>query len=214
MQKLLHDTENKKIKEMKKILIQIGLFVVIVALSYFVYSSIMEPVRFSKEKLDRESHVIQRLKDIRSSQFIFKQLSGAYAQNFDTLISFLNTAEIPIVKIIPDPSDTTFTLTINDTIGYVNVGDTLFGTRPNFKTSQIKVIPFSGGDIFEMDSDTIRRGGVKVYVFEAKAPFTTFLKGMDEQQVINIIAKFEDIEKYPGLKVGSLTEPSTDGNWE
>jgi hypothetical protein len=143
MQKLLHDTENKKIKEMKKILIQIGLFVVIVALSYFVYSSIMEPVRFSKEKLDRESHVIQRLKDIRSSQFIFKQLSGAYAQNFDTLISFLNTAEIPIVKIIPDPSDTTFTLTINDTIGYVNVGDTLFGTRPNFKTSQIKVIPFS-----------------------------------------------------------------------
>jgi hypothetical protein len=53
-----------------------------------------------------------------------------------------------------------------------------------------------------------------VYVFEAKAPFTTFLKGMDEQQVINIIAKFEDIEKYPGLKVGSLTEPSTDGNWE
>jgi len=199
---------------MKKILIQIGLFVVIVALGYFVYDSIMEPVRFNKEKQQREEVVIQRLKDIRSSQFIFKQLSGAYAPNFDTLISFLKVAEIPVVKIIPDPTDTTFTLTINDTVGYINVADTLFGTRENFKFSQIKEIPFSDGDFFEMDADTVRRGGVKVYVFEAKAPFTTFLKGMNEQAIINIIAKFEDIEKYPGLKVGSLTEPSTDGNWE
>jgi len=199
---------------MKKILIQIGLFVVIVALGYFVYDSIMEPVRFNKEKGQREMVVIQQLKDIRSSQFIFKELSGSYAPDFDTLISFLKVAEIPIVKMIPDPSDTTFTLTINDTVGYINVADSLFGSRENFNFAQIRVIPFSGGDLFEMSSDTIKRGGVKVHVFEAKAPFTSFLKGMNEQAVINIIAKFEDIEKYPGLKVGSLTEPSTDGNWE
>ncbi len=199
---------------MKKIVIQLGLFIIIVALGYFVYNSIMEPVRFNEVKQQREEVVIQKLKDIRSSQFIYKQLTGAYAPNFDTLISFLKVAEIPIVKIIPDPNDTTYTLTINDTVGYVNVADTLFGKYDNFKLSQIKTIPFSGGDIFEMASDTIRRGGVKVYVFEAKAPFTTFLKGMNEQAVINIIAKFEDIEKYPGLKVGSLAEPSTDGNWE
>jgi len=199
---------------MKKILIQIGLFVVIVALGYFVYNSIMEPVRFNEVKQQRENIVIQKLKDIRSSQFIYKQLSGAYAPNFDTLISFLKVAEIPIVKIIPDPNDTTYTLTINDTVGYIKVADSLFGKYNNFNFSQIKTIPFSDGDIFEMAADTVRRGGVKVYVFEAKAPFTTFLKGMNEQSVINIIAKFEDIEKYPGLKVGSLTEPSTDGNWE
>ncbi|MFK5857131.1 MAG: hypothetical protein QM503_13455 [Bacteroidota bacterium] len=199
---------------MKKILIQLGLFVVIVALAYFVYDSIMEPVRFNKEKRQREEVVIQRLKDIRSSQFIYKQMSGVYAPNFDTLISFLEFAQVPIVKIIPDPNDTTYTLTINDTIGYVNAGDTLFGERTNFKVSQLRLIPFSDGDVFKMGSDTITRGGVKVFVFEAKAPFTTFLKGMNEQAVINIIAKFEDIERYPGLKVGSLTEPSTDGNWE
>jgi len=199
---------------MKKILLQFGLFVVIVALGYFVYNSIMEPVRFNKERELREKVVIERLKDIRSSQFIYKELSGSYASNFDTLISFLKVAEIPVVKIIPDPNDTTFTLTINDTVGYINVADTLFGNRKGFKFSQIKIIPFSDGDIFEMSADTVKRGGVKVHVFEAKAPFTSFLKGMNEQAVINIIAKFEDIEKYPGLKVGSLAEPSTDGNWE
>ena len=199
---------------MKKTLIQLGLFVIIVALGYFVYESIMEPVRFNKEKQQRENVVIERLKDIRSSQFIFKQLSGAYALDFDTLISFLKIAEIPVVKIIPDPNDTTYTLTINDTVGYIKVADSLFGKRNNFNYTQLKTVPFSGGDVFFMQADTIERGGVEVHVFEAKAPFTAFLKGMNEQAVINIIAKFEDIEKYPGLRVGSLTEPSTDGNWE
>ncbi|MBC8320306.1 MAG: hypothetical protein H8E34_06270 [Bacteroidetes bacterium] len=199
---------------MKKTLIQLGLFVVIIALGFFVYESIMEPVRFNKEKKQREKVVIERLKDIRTSQFIYKQLSGAYAPNFDTLISFLKVAEIPVVKIIPDPNDTTYTITINDTVGYIKVADSLFGKRDNFNYTQLETVPFSGGELFIMQADTIVRGGVKVHVFEAKAPFTTFLKGMNEQAIINIIAKFEDIEKYPGLRVGSMTEPSTDGNWE
>ncbi len=199
---------------MKKTLIQLALFVVIIALGYMVFESIMEPVRFNKEKQQREKVVIERLKDIRSSQFIYKQLTGAYAPDFDTLISFLKIAEIPVVKIIPDPNDTTYTLTINDTVGYIKVADSLFGKRSGFTYNMLTNIPFSNGDLFEMQADTIERGGVEVHVFEAKAPFTTFLKGMDEQTIINLISKFEDIERYPGLRVGSLAEPSTDGNWE
>ncbi len=65
-----------------------------------------------------------------------------------------------------------------------------------------------------MQADTIERGGMKVFVFEVKAPYTAFMKGMNDQAVRNLIAKEEDLERYPGLKVGSLTEPSTDGNWE
>ena len=32
--------------------------------------------------------------------------------------------------------------------------------------------------------------------------------------VINLIAGKEQIEKYPGIKVGSVIEASIDGNWE
>lgn len=199
---------------MKKTLIQLALFVVIVALGYMVYESVMDPVRFNKEKQQREKVVIERLKDIRSSQFIYKQLTGAYAPDFDTLISFLKVAEIPVVKIVPDPNDTTYTLTINDTVGYIKVADSLFGKRAGFTYSMLTNVPFSNGDLFNMQADTIERGGVEVHVFEAKAPFTSYLKGMDEQTIINLISKFEDIERYPGLRVGSLAEPSTDGNWE
>lgn len=199
---------------MKKTLIQLVLFVIIVALGYLVVESVMEPVRFNKEKQQREKVVIERLKDIRNSQFIFKQLTGSYAPNFDTLVEFLKVAEIPVVKIVADPNDTTFTLTINDTVGYIKVADSLFGKREGFTYNNFKSVPFSGGTLFELQADTIERGGVEVHVFEAKAPFTAFLKGMDEQTIINLISKFEDIDKYPGLKVGSMTEPSTDGNWE
>ncbi len=130
---------------MKKTIIQLALFVVIVALGYMVYDSIMKPVRFNKEKQQREKVVIERLKDIRSSQFIYKQLNGSYATNFDTLISFLKVAEIPIVKIIPDPSDTTYTLTINDTGGYIKVAESLFGPHGNFSHSPMRTDPFSKG---------------------------------------------------------------------
>ncbi len=198
---------------MKKI-VQVILAVVIIGLGYLVFDSIMKPVRFNKEKADREAVVIQKLKDIRNSQMIYKQLKGSYADGFDTLISFLKIAEIPVVKIIPDPTDTTYTKTINDTVGYINVADSLFGKIKGFSFKSFKTIPFSDGLLFEMNADTIERGGVEVNVFEAKAPFTAYLFGMDEQTIINLNSKFEDISRYPGLKVGSLIEPSTDGNWE
>ena len=198
---------------MKKI-VQIVLVLVIVGLAYLVFESIMEPVRFNQEKANREKVVIQRLKDIRSSQMIYKQLKGSYSTNFDTLVELLRIAEIPVVKIIPDPTDTTYTKTINDTVGFINVADSLFGKKTGFTFASFKTIPFSGGVLFEMKADTIDRGGVDVNVFEAKALYSTFLKGMDEQTIANLISKFEDIDRYPGLKVGSMIEPSTDGNWE
>ena len=197
-----------------KIVIQLVLLVVIVALGWFVYDSIMEPVRFKQEMDSRQSKVVQHLKDIRSAQYYYKKEHKVYTNSFDSLVKFIKTGEIPVVKIIADPDDTTFVNTINDTVGFVSVADSLFGNRVNYNFAAIGVIPFSNGKMFELNSGNIDRGGVEVAVFEAKAHYKTFLKGMDEQAVINIVAAKEDIERYPGLKVGSMTEPSTDGNWE
>lgn len=197
-----------------KIVIQLVLLVVIVALGWFVYESIMEPVKFKQEMDDRQSEVVQHLKDIRSAQFFYKHEHKAYSKSFDSLVEFIKTGEIPVVKIIPDPEDTTFVKTINDTVGFVSVVDSLFGKRPNFNAASLGVIPFSDGKMFDLDAGNIERGGVTVPVFEATAHYSSYLKGMDKQAVINIIAAKEDIERFPGLKVGSMTEPSTDGNWE
>ena len=37
---------------------------------------------------------------------------------------------------------------------------------------------------------------------------------LDHQRVNNLRAEQEDLEKYAGLKVGSMDEASTNGNWE
>jgi len=197
-----------------KAVIQFVLFIIIVALGYMVYDSIMEPVRLNQEKSKRESAVVQRMKEIRSAEIIYKQLNGSFSDKWDSLVQFIDSAEIPVVKMIPDPADTTFTLTINDTVGYVRVYDSLFHGKKDVNLSDFMIAPFSGGDTIELHSGSIDRGGVTVQVFEAKVPYASYLKGMDMQYIINLTAAKKDIDLYPGIKVGSMTEPSTDGNWE
>jgi len=130
------------------------------------------------------------------------------------LISFLTKGEIPVVRMIPDPNDTTFSRTISDTLGYVKVADSLFRNRPNFTLDSLRYIPFSDGIQFEIAAGQIDRGGIKVGVYQIKAPYSTYMKGLDRQSVINLTKSKEDIDRYAGLKLGSMEEPSTDGNWE
>lgn len=195
-------------------LLKVVLSIIIIVLAYLIYESIMSPVRFNQAVTEREKKVIQRLTDIRDSQQFYKRQHNKYAGSFDSLFVFLRTGEIPVISIIPDPNDTTFTKTINDTLGYVKVADSLFSKKRNFTLDSLRYIPFSDFKEFELAAGEIDRGGLNVAVFEAKAHYTTFLNGLDKQLIVNLIKSKEDIERYPGLRVGSMEEPSTDGNWE
>jgi len=198
----------------KYTVIKVVLAIIIIVLAYFLYESIMRPVRFNKAVSEREDVVIDRLSDLRTSQQFFKKHYNRYTANFDSLITFLKTGEIPNVRMIPDPNDTTFSKTIYDTLGYVKVADSLFSGRSGFDLNSLRYIPFTDNTEFEIAAGAVDRGGIKVGVYEIKAPYNIFLKGLDRQLVINLIKSKEDIDKYPGLKLGSMEEPSTDGNWE
>jgi hypothetical protein len=198
---------------MKRTIIQIVLLLIILALAYFVYQSVNKPLQFNAQKDKREATVIQDLKDIRAGQLIYKKMHEHYAKDFDTLLMFLREGEIPIVKKVPDPEDTTFTRTINDTIGFIVVADSLYGRRTHFILDSLPWIP-GAGVMYTLDAGEVEKGGLNVHVFEASAHYNEILKGMDRQSIINLIKARKDIDKYPGLKVGSMLEPSTDGNWE
>ena len=64
------------------------LFFVCVGLVYLIYSSIMQPVNFNKQKKVREDVAIQRLKDIRTLQVAYKGVKGTYTASIDTLKDF------------------------------------------------------------------------------------------------------------------------------
>ena len=93
--------------------------------------------------------------------------------------------------------------------------DTLFTNRPNFKVNDLRYIPFSEGDTVIMKSIVKQVSGVDVPLFEAKMPFWSLLKGMDRQQIVNLVAEREDTDRYPGLMVGSVDNANNNaGNWE
>ena len=73
----------------KLTIINIALALVALLLVYLVYRSISEPVVFENIRKEREVEVIQRLKDIRTTQSIYKQTYNCYTGSFDTLIDFI-----------------------------------------------------------------------------------------------------------------------------
>jgi len=198
---------------MKNVL-RISLGVVIIVLAYLIYDSIMTPLRFERDKNYRYGVIIEKLKDIREIEKMYKNANKKYCGSFDTLFAFARTAKIPVVRMIPDPTDTTFTRSITDTIGYALVYDSLFGKRENFRIEDLAVNPFNPEMKIKLEAGFIDKGGLKVPVFMASALNVDILKGLDEQLIRNLDASLVALNKFPGLKVGSMTEVSIDGNWE
>lgn len=205
------------------ILINILLFAVIVFLAWQVVKSIQAPIKFNNEQKAREAKVVERLIDIRNAEVLYKNANNKYTADFDSLIQFCQTAEIPIVKIVPDPTDTTFTRTINDTLGFVKVMDSIKSTRENFNINDLKYVPFAENQQqFELEAGMIKRNGIDIPVFEARTPYEVYLAtpgaNFNEkewnQRRDNAKAEKESINRYAGLRVGSMEEATTDGNWE
>ena len=205
------------------IVINIILFAIIVLLAWQVVKSIQAPIKFNNEQKARETKVVERLIDIRNAEVLYKNANSQYTNSFDSLIQFCQTAEIPIVKIVPDPTDTTFTRTINDTIGFVKVMDSIKAGRDNFNINDLKWVPFSEPkQPFELEAGSIPRNGIDIPVFEARTPYEVYLATPGaafsekewNQRRDNAKAEKENINRYAGLKVGSMEEATTDGNWE
>jgi len=193
--------------KLKSIIINIVLFAVVVFLAIKVVQSIKAPIDFGNEKSMREAQVVQRLKDIRDVEIQFKQAHNQYTSNFDSLIDFCSNYMIPVVMMVPDPEDTTFTKTINDTIDYVLVIDSLFGKRSHFNINELGMVPFSDPVTqFEIHDSIIKRGGISVPVFEVKTPYEVYLgnpgaKFTEKEwntRVMNLKAEMEQIDKYAG----------------
>lgn len=212
-----------------KIGLQVILIACIVGLSYMLYDSIMQPIRFEKQYKKRYQIVVERLKDIRNAQVAFKNNYGHYTADFDSLITFVKSDSLKIVRkfgSVPDSIAIMYTkeeaekkaleygIIRRDTVK-ISIIDSLF--PPPYKVDSMKYVPYSGGEsIFEMDATVLATlSGVNVPVFEVKAHNDIFLKGLDRQQVVNLNDEAKQMDKYPGLKVGSLTEVTNNaGNWE
>ena len=66
-----------------------------------------------------------------------------------------------------------------------------------------------------MESAIRMVSGVQVPLFEASMPYKALLTGLDNQLRINLDDDRIKSDRYPGLKVGSVSAPNNNaGNWE
>ncbi|MEG1663927.1 MAG: hypothetical protein RR066_03295 [Mucinivorans sp.] len=207
---------------MKKILIQVLLVAVIVVLGFWLWNLFATPIKFEQERTTRETEVIQRLKDIRTAQRLYRSKYSHFAGNFDDLISFIKNDSLTIELAIGSTDDSVAMAQgkVKRYIYQMAVKDTLL--KGNNDIDQIRYIPFSEvatsvKQEFQMDTSSVKtESSVMVPVFEAFAPYTMFLTGLDPQELIN----YRDLRIYTlgkddGLKVGSLTQAINEaGNWE
>ena len=88
-----------------KIIVEILLALAAVGLIYAIYSSVMKPVNFNKEKARRQEVAVQRLKDIRTLEVAFKGVNNRFTADIDSLINFYNTGKMDIIMQVGSNDD-------------------------------------------------------------------------------------------------------------
>ena len=208
---------------MKKTIISIVLLAIIAGLTYVLVQQFAVPMEFDEERDRRENEVIDRLKDIRTAQRLFKTQNAHFAASFNELVNFIqnDSLELEIAIGSEDDSAAQAQGKVQRVKYKVAIKDTLHFTE-NINVNELGIIPnseFASGKklAFQMDTaSVVTESKVTVPVFVTYAPYTAFLKDMDVQELANYIdLKTKTLGKDAGLKVGDLNQANNEaGNWE
>lgn len=216
-------------------LIQILLGVAAIGLAIWLYLSITEPVKFDNEFNKRREACATKLKGIRSLEEAYKNTYGHYTASFDTLVTRLMTEDsmkvvnknINYDKIPEDVDINEMTEAdqlkngyVSRVIEYVNPIQYLRENKKlNLTDEEIKnlrYVPYPRDKKydFELEAGYVSKGEYSLPVFECKVMMEDLLQDLDKQLVINKIDELIKSHKYPGWKVGDMTQAVTDGNFE
>lgn len=223
--------------------IRISLVISIIVLGYLCIMSILTPIRFDEQRALREKAIISNLINIRKAQIEFKNQNGHYTASPDTLVDFVMNGKMPLVlkegtltdeqliagltekkalQIVKSGNKKEITANglehFRRDTSYVSVYESLFANILTTENVQkMVVVPFSNGQKFEMETRMFKNAasGIIIPLFEARAPFDMYLSDLNRQELVNLKDEQTKLEKYNGLKVGSIDEPNNNaGNWE
>jgi hypothetical protein len=206
-----------------KLGIQIFLWIASIFFTYKIYDSINGPIKFNQVKNERYKKVIDKLKDIRIAQIAHKDVNGEFANNFDSLVKFIDEGIYTLIEK-RDSSylqyDRTYRIdmlhevVVIDTLGTVSVKDSLFGTSDRYKN--MAYIPIKGVEdkTFQIKSAIINKNNYRVHVFEVKVSkeIILFDQNKDLLKQENKTVSVDGVNG-PEIVLGSLSNVRTSGNW-
>ena len=195
-----------------------------IILAFLVYNSIDSEIEFNQQAKERIAENVQKLKDLRTLQIAFKRENDVFADNFTSLLDFIQNDSTTIIKSVGETPDSLINglqitdaqalemgLISRDTF-YVSAKESVFNedylsSRDNnylFDINQLSLIPNTNTE-YNISADVIEKGKVSVQVFEISAAYRDVFLGLDAEN------KKYDLNSL--LKVGSMTEASLNGNW-
>ena len=203
-----------------------SLWIVILIFASLLFTSIYNEIKFDEVKNARYQVVIKNLKDIRDTQLAHRAVKGIFQNNWDSLVKFVEVDSFTITQrrdsSVLDKEMTkryggvkTYKdIVIVDTLGFVSVKDSLFGIDSRYET--MMYVPFSKKDDtkFVLKAGFLNQNGIDIPVFEALVKKRIIL----HDQSLNLILKENQVQSVdgvngPSLKIGSMDEVNTNGNW-
>tara|TARA_B100001248_G_scaffold184810_1_gene140948 strand:+ start:364 stop:1098 length:735 start_codon:yes stop_codon:yes gene_type:complete len=203
-----------------------SLWVLTLVFASLLFKSIYNEIKFDEVKNVRYQVVIKNLKDIRDTQLAHRTVKGVFQDNWDSLVKFVEIDSFIITQrrdsSVLDKEMTkryggvkTYKdIVIVDTLGLVSVKDSLFGFDDRYL--RMMNVPFSKNDQtrFELKAGFLNQNGIDIPVFEAFVRKRVIL----HDQSLNLVLKENQVQSVDGvngptLKIGSMNEVNTNGNW-
>ena len=211
---------------MKKVILII-VAVGLLALAYVTVQCVLAPVSFDKKQHEIELVLQKQLKKIATYEDAYKSVYDKYADK-DELVNFLNNGRVFYIRAEGDYTSAMREqglseedaarrgLIRRDTI-WVSAKDSLL--KDGTDLAKLFSIPGSDSTI-QVVAGTIEQevgdNKIQVPVFQASAGYQSYLGRLGNDRLVK-----EKIEKanskanaFAGVRVGSLTEVKTNGNWE
>ena len=203
-----------------------GLWALILLFASLLFTSIYDEIKFDEIKNARYQVVIKNLKDIRDTQLAHRTVKGVFQDNWDSLVKFVEIDSFTITQrrdssVIDKEMTKRYggvktykDIVIVDTLGFVSVKDSLFGFDDRYLN--MMYVPFSKDDQtrFELQAGFLNQNGIDIPVFEAFVKKRVILY----DQSLNLVLKENQVQSVdgvngPSLKIGSMNEVNTNGNW-
>ena len=197
-----------------KIGIQLGLAILAGFIAYMIWDSIDSKIALTETVKVRRTEVKERLTQISEAQIEYKKVRGAYAGSFDALTNFLKNDSIVQVKMegeVPDSLLGKEALALEmgiikrDTTK-IPVREILFADNFDKIVDNMAIIPFAEGKQFTIKAGAIEKNKNQVSVFEVSAALTDIYAGLETDN--------EGYDMTQFMAVGSMEEPTTNGNWK
>jgi hypothetical protein len=190
--------------------INLVLLVIAAGLVWVLINSIREPIAFGDELNRRTDAVVERLKDVRTAQQLYRDVTGeGFASDFDSLEYIIRNGRIPIVSVFGDADDPNF----DGVIRYDTIYRSAFDSAVSLglPIDSLRYVPFAGGKTFQLTADTVTYQSTLVNVVEVKTQYKEFMGPFADPRFSRYNTAY-DPNKY--LKFGNMSTPSLAGNWE